>query len=234
MLRRVCQYCIYAFKPIGASRAILICVNKEGWEGSLCVVKPEGLCRRFKPKPVSTPQESEIPKINTGKLIPLTQGKFAIVDAEDYDWLMRYKWHVVNDRTTCYAMRSKGYTTVSMHRQIMNAPKGLIVDHIDHNGLNNRKNNLRNCTHSQNLLNRRIRPDCKSKYKGVVWDLYARKWISRICLNQKRINLGCFDNEIDAALAYDRAARKYHGEFACLNFPELATKTRRHELSVAK
>lgn len=220
MLRRICGNCCHAFKPIGASGPILICLNKEGCEGSLHLVKPEGLCRRFKPKPANIHQESEKPKINTGKLIPLTQGKFAIVDAEDYHWLSQYKWHACKSRSTFYAARRKGHTSISMHREIMCAPEGLVVDHIDHNGLNNRKSNLRLCTHSQNLLNRRIRPDCKSKYKGVVWDWRNRKWVARICINQKRIHLGRFHNERDAAIVYDRKAIELFGQFACLNFPE--------------
>ena len=184
------------------------------------VVKPEWLCRRFKPKPANIHQKSEKPEINAGKLIPLTQGKFAIVDAEDYDWLSRYKWHACKSRSTFYAARRKGHTSAAMHRQIMYPPEGLVVDHIDHNGLNNRKNNLRICTNSQNLLNRRIRPDCKSRYKGVIWNAHARKWVAKVGLGGVRHHLGCFEREIDAAKAYDKAAKKYHREFACLNFPE--------------
>jgi hypothetical protein len=110
-----------------------------------------------------------------------------------------------------------------MHREIMNPPEGLVVDHIDHNGLNNRKSNLRICTRSQNQCNQ-YRFDGKSKYKGVAWFKRTRKWTAAVCLRGKRYRLGYFEREIDAAMAYDKAAKKYHREFACLNFPEVAQK----------
>ncbi len=102
-------------------------------------------------------------------LIPLTQGKFAIVDAEDYDWLIRYKWHACKCKNTYYASRVRGGKTIKMHREIMRAPKGLVCDHINHNGLDNRKRNLRLCTNAQNCYNQRASATGTSKYKGVSW-----------------------------------------------------------------
>lgn len=155
------------------------------------------------------------------RVIPLTQGKFAIVDAEDYEWLNQYKWYAAKYGTTFYACRSKGRTTINMHRQIMCAPKGLICDHKNHNGLDNRKNNLRLCTNAQNQYNRRPRTGCSSRYKGVDWQRAFNKWRAAIRLNQTYLHLGLFHNEMEAALTYDRKAAELFGEFAWLNFPQL-------------
>ena len=106
-----------------------------------------------------------------------------------------------------------------MHRQIMIAPEGFVVDHIDGNSLNNRKTNLRICTQAQNIHNSRPRRNRSSKYKGVFWDKVNKKWSTNIRKGDKRIYLGGFDDEIEAAIAYDRKAAELFGEFAYLNFP---------------
>jgi hypothetical protein len=108
----------------------------------------------------------------------------------------------------------------------MNPPADLVIDHRNCDGLDNRRSNLRFATHAQNTLNRRKKKNAVSQFRGV-W-FYKGKWGSQISSQGKRMFLGRFDNEIDAAKAYDEAARKYHGEFARLNFPELATKTPGH------
>jgi hypothetical protein len=152
--------------------------------------------------------------------IPLTQGKFAIVDPEDYELLSQHKWHAAKQGSTYYALRKHAGKHIGMHRQITNAPKGLVCDHINHNGLNNTKLNLRICTQSQNACNQRTRRNKSSKYKGTHWHKRDKKWHARIKANGRRYFLGYFNNEIDAAKAYDRAAKKHHREFACLNFPD--------------
>jgi len=101
------------------------------------------------------------------KLIPLTQGKFAIVDAEDYEWLNQYKWHTDKAQNTYYAVSQKNRKTIKMHRLITGAPKGLFVDHRDHNGFNNRRDNLRLCTNQENQQNKQPMCGKTSKYKGV-------------------------------------------------------------------
>ena len=154
------------------------------------------------------------------KLILLTQGKFAIVDAEDYDWLSQYKWCAAKDRNTFYAHRGSNGTTILMHREIMRAPKGVICDHKNHNGLYNRKSNLRLCTNAQNQYNKRPKEGCASRYKGVVWRKDRKRWRAQIGFKRKRIHLGNFDDEVKAALAYDDKAAELFGEFAYLNFPE--------------
>lgn len=156
------------------------------------------------------------------KLIPLAQGKFTIVDAEDYDWLSQHKWYAHEERGRFYARRRrKDSTIVAMHREIMHPPKGLMCDHKDHNGLHNRKSNLPLCGKAENQYNRQQRTGCSSRYKGVDWHRGTNKWRAGIRLNQKFIHLGLFDNETDAAIAYDDKAVKLFGKFACVNFPRL-------------
>jgi hypothetical protein len=106
-----------------------------------------------------------------------------------------------------------------MHREILDPPDHLYVDHINHKGFDNRKANMRTATHRQNSYNRiHFRKNPSSKYKGVSWKKRTKKWNVQISHNGQRKSVGSFNNEIDAARAYDDAARKYHKEFAVLNF----------------
>jgi hypothetical protein len=156
--------------------------------------------------------------------ITLTQGKYAIVDPDDYLRLSRYKWYAAKYEHTFYAVRnshfefSRGRIKVKMHRDIIHPPAGFIVDHINHNGLDNRKANLRPATLAQNARNSRRRRN-RSGYKGVCFYQGRNKYRAIIWHNYKRIHLGYFDSKIAAARAYDTAAKKYHKEFAHLNFP---------------
>jgi len=158
--------------------------------------------------------------------IPLTQGKYAIVDPEDYERLAKYKWFAIRYERGYYAVRaardSKGrQRNVRMHREIMGEPKGKIIDHINHNGLDNRKANLRFVTRQQNSWNKRKqRGGCSSKYKGVTWSKRSGKWQTRITYNGKSILIGYFDDEQAAAEAYDGKAAELYGEYAVLNFPK--------------
>lgn len=153
-------------------------------------------------------------------LIPLTQGKFAKVDAEDYRQLSQYKWCACKAKKIFYACRTEKRHTVFMHRMIMHAPKHLYCDHKDHNGLNNRKNNLRLCTPAQNVYSKRPQKDASSKYKGVSWHKQSNKWKVSIRFQGKLHHLGAFDNQIKAAMAYDDKAAELFREFAWLKFPE--------------
>jgi hypothetical protein len=111
--------------------------------------------------------------------------------------------------------------TMYLHREIMQAPKGLLVDHKNNDGLDNRRANLRLATHSQNGCNRPRKKNGSSRFKGVIFLKDRKRWSARLKKNGKHIFLGNFKNEIDAARVYDEAAKQYHGEFACLNFPKL-------------
>lgn len=159
------------------------------------------------------------------KQIPLTQGKVALVDDADYDELSKYKWHAQKEYRsgTFYAARyirlSAGkYTQISMHRQILGLEykDGLQIDHINRNPLDNRRRFLRVCTQSKNMMNRRGKQG-SSQYKGVYFDKYHKKWRAEIRLAGVGSFLGYFDFEEDAAEAYNIAAIRYFGEFACLN-----------------
>lgn len=149
------------------------------------------------------------------KKIPLTKGKFAIVDDEDYEWLSERKWHIGGSG---YAVRFSKRKCCLMHREIMKTPRGMDVDHINGNTLDNRKENLRNCTRSQNNMNRNAYRKTLSGFKGVYWDKEKHLWYSRITYSGTDFRLGYFRDPVDAALAYDDAARKHYGEFAHTNF----------------
>lgn len=155
------------------------------------------------------------------KQIPLTQGKFALVDDEDFEWLNQWKWHydVKGYAARHLSRKTSNHELVYMHRQIMNFPKNKMVDHKDRNGLNNRRENLRSCTKSQNAMNSKKEINNRSGYRGVVVDSY-NTIRAFIMVNKRHIPLGKFSSLIDAARARDIAAKKYHGEFASLNFPD--------------
>jgi len=152
------------------------------------------------------------------KYILLKQGSYVIVDATDYEELMKHNWTA--RISPAYAVRIEKGKNIYMHREIMQPEAGLIVDHKDRNGLNNSRANLRVGTMSQNSCNRKKKQGCSSKYRGVSFFKREGKWGAAITFEGKHIFLGSFDNEIDAAKAYDAVARKYHGEFALLNFPD--------------
>ena len=139
------------------------------------------------------------------RLIVLSQGKRALVDAEDYQWLGQYKWSAWHNGGTWYALMGIGSKSnnqpLLMHRLIMQTPITLDVDHINHNGLDNRRVNLRNCTRSQNNMNQRIRSVGTSKFKGVSWDKERNLWRAQLVCNGKRILYARFSNEKKASLA---------------------------------
>jgi hypothetical protein len=164
------------------------------------------------------------------RTIPLTRGKAAIVDAADYDRLACRKWHARKVGESFYAVRVEGRRSVYMHREIMNAPAGLLCDHKNHLTLDDRRCNLRPCTWAENARNRRPDRNGTSQYKGVCRLSAAGKWRAAICYEGRSIYIGCYEYEQDAAIAYDDMAIELFGEFAFLNFhyrPEIKDWLRR-------
>lgn len=162
------------------------------------------------------------------KEIKLTQGLTTQVDDDDFDYLNQWNWYAHKDSNTFYVDRvvwtNKSCKTIKMHRIIMNTTDGVQVDHRDHNGLNNQKSNLRNCTISEN--NRNSCAFGRSKYRGVSYTSCIKNGkryeyiTASIKVNKKHIGLGVFKTEEAAARAYDEKAKELHGEFANLNFKE--------------
>lgn len=155
------------------------------------------------------------------KEIPLTQGKVALVDDEDYGWLNQWKWCAYKGGNSSYAVRGikkNGKRTLSkMHREILGTPKGMLTDHRNSNGLDNRRDNLRICNKFQNGMNRGKNDNNKSGYKGVCWHKASKKWRASIHINGKQIHLGLFNANKEAAIIYNEAAIKHFGEFGRLN-----------------
>ncbi len=159
------------------------------------------------------------------KKIPLTQGKYALVDNEDYEWLNQWKWLARKDKKIYYAQRSYKNTIILMHREIINVKFDNIVDHINHNGLDNRKENLRECNYQQNRHNSTGNKNVTSVFKGVYWSKRCNKWACKIRKGEKNTHLGYYFNDVNAAKMYDYMADKLFGDFAYLNFPnELLTE----------
>lgn len=149
--------------------------------------------------------------------VPLTKGYEAIIDAADAPLVEGYAWKAFVDTRRVYATTEiggrKNKTAIRMHRLIMDAPDGLDVDHIDHNGINNRRHNMRLCTRSENLQNQRRRLDNTSGFKGVNFYKRTGRWRAYIMRDGKERHLGYFDTPEDAYAAYCSASKVLHGEY---------------------
>jgi hypothetical protein len=167
------------------------------------------------------------------KMIQLTMGRSVAVDDDDYEALSKFRWQAKNPRKdTYYAARSIRLSngrqkTVGMHRIITNCPDGYDVDHIDGDGLNNCKNNLRVVTRRQNLQNRHSKTT--SNYVGVSFDKNERKWVAYIRIENKMVKLGRFTDEANAANAYLRKVRELGetplSDITLSNAPKSAQRT---------
>ena len=229
-----CQLCAYATRPSKARRdldklagypPLLVCTNHPDSPGRLREVLGTETCRNFKAKlwlrprskkfvPHSVMPESE----DEIRRIPLGHNLFAMVDPADYEELNQHKWCASHKSGRIYALRrTKGGRMVYMHRQIMRASKGTVVDHIDHNTLNNRRCNLRLVTPEQNYANVGPRGS-SSGYVGV--HRCCNKWEAGITCRGIYHYMGRFDDPVEAARARDRKAYELHGPHAYLNFPE--------------
>jgi hypothetical protein len=153
------------------------------------------------------------------KSITLTQGRIALVDDSDFEYINQWKWYAALSTHTSYAMRrDKNGKTVYMHRVITNAPQGMDVDHLNRDGLDNRRSNLRVCTTAENTRRSYKKSTNKTGYKGVSWDKVNKKFVSQIMLNGKGIKIGRFNTAEEAARAYDKKAVEIYGDSAFLNF----------------
>ncbi|MFH1369888.1 MAG: HNH endonuclease [Planctomycetota bacterium] len=165
------------------------------------------------------------------RIIPLTKGLVAIVSPEDYERVAAFKWYADKHDNSWYANRwtrskanPKKQYRIRMHREILCPPDCLFVDHRNHNGLDNRRSNLRIATLAQNGCNKRkTASSCTSRFKGVCWWKKGSKWRAQGRLSGKQKIIGYFDNELDAAKAYDAWAKQAFGQFAALNFPQPKT-----------
>ncbi|MHC4521068.1 MAG: HNH endonuclease [Planctomycetota bacterium] len=196
-----------------------MCANHSDAPGRWRQIPVGRPCRNFRPKPGSGRVEPPQPPDDKIRYIPLTRGLHAIVDAKNYEWLSRHKWsvHDTGPGKAQYAVRGCRGRKIFMHREIMKTPPGMVVDHINRNGLDNREDNLRNCTRLQNLQNRYWNAG-QSQYRGV--SPQGDKWMAAIGYNGATIYVGLFDDEVEAARARDRKAYELASDFAYLNFPD--------------
>jgi len=153
--------------------------------------------------------------------VPLTKGRVALVDDEDYERVAALKWYVAGSRRRIwYARRDFSGSSITMHRFILNCQPGQEVDHVNHDGLDNRRCNLRLCSHSENMANGRKRKGASSPYKGVCWHVRRKRWQAQVTYHGRQHHLGRFDSEEEAACAYNAKALELFGEFAYLNIIE--------------
>jgi len=154
------------------------------------------------------------------KRIALTQGKVALVDDGDFPKLNKFKWWIIKAPNTYYACCNENNKKRYMHRMILGVTTVQQVDHINHNGLNNQRDNIRLCSRAQNQMNQQRQKNTSSQFKGVSWNKQKKKWEAYIMYRKQRIALGSFKKEEAAARAYDGKAREIFGEFANPNIRE--------------
>ncbi len=230
-----CQMCAYACEPSPGRQSMdkhlmlprfLLCANHPDSPGQLRDVLPTEMCRNFarrlilpprSKKAKSKPDRMTYPSDSRVRWIPLGDGRFALVDAADYERIGKHKWCVSNKQGVGYVMRrTKAGRTAYMHREVVGAPKGKVVDHVNHNTMNNRRCNVRTCTDRQNQANKGPLGGA-SGYVGV----YRRdgRYEAGITWRGHHYYLGRFDDPVEAAKVRDRKARELLGPYAYLNFP---------------
>lgn len=226
--KRSCYDCVYVWfdperwlRDLFMGRTLVpMCANHPYWPGELREV-PGVPCCHFRPKHVEP--EGDV------KRIPMGDGRYALVDAADYEWLNQYQWHLCGGG---YAARCEKGKRILMHREIMKPPKGMVVDHIDANRANNCRRNLRVCTPGENQRNQRKQRGSASPYKGVGYIRGCKRCHAKLVFEGETVWLGFFDREPEAARAYDRKAVALFGEFSRLNFPEEWPEERRERVYV--
>ena len=216
MTKPSCHNCLYAYWDPGLWLSTLwsgfptrpACANHPDSLGRMAPVPAGGVCRNYRPRP---PEPDK-----AAKRIPLSDGFYTYVDAADYESLSKHSWYLANG----YAARREKRRTILMHNEIMKPPKGKIVDHANHNKLDNTRLNLRNCTRQQNMQNTRKHVDSSSQFKGVGYSKQHGRWYARIFFEGRQVWLGLFDEEVEAARAYDYRAVQCFGPYANPNFPD--------------
>jgi hypothetical protein len=216
---------------MGRFPGLRVCFNHPETPGQMREVRVDALCENYRKRHWPKGKRARPPKPPNDEIryIPLTHGLYAIVDAQDYEKLSQHKWYARFHESgkTVYAARTTSYRDQSgrlrsrmilMHREIMNPPDGMVVDHINGNGINNRRCNMRNCTQFQNTHNARPRTDGKSRFIGV--DRHRDKWRARVSYKGRKHHVGLFDDQVEAAKARDRKAIELFGQYARLNFPQ--------------
>lgn len=181
----------------------------------------------------SIPDQFETDESTGAVKIPISgkkhAGLFALVDPDDVDAVSGYRWYAVDTdpkktgRYKRYVMTIRDRKTYYMHRLVAGVSdqgREVEVDHMNHDSLDNRRSNLRVVNRSENQRNRRKTKELTSRFKGVCWHIRGRKWMARITFEKDSKHLGMFDDEVEAARAYDAAARELFGEHACLNLPD--------------
>jgi hypothetical protein len=198
------------------------CANHPDSLGRMRPTPRGGVCRNFRPK-AATPK-GEV------RQVPLGEGFYTYVDAADYEWLGRWTWH----QRGGYACRYEKAKLIFMHRQIMQPPQGMVVDHKNQNKLDNTRANLWVCTPGDNVRNRRKRIGTSSRFRGVSFGRACGKWIVAIGFEGRLIHAGHFTDELEAARAYDRKAVELLGEDARLNFPDEWPARRKRRIRVKR
>ncbi len=230
MVKPSCHTCVFAFWDRGLWLRGLglgmpgrpACANHPDTPGLMRELPPGGVCRNYRVRPPA-------PDLKNGTIrqIPLTGGLYAYVDAADYEWLSQYRWRL---SSSGYVVRREKRKLIFMHRQIMQPPKRVPVDHRDGSRLNNCRSNLRVCTLQENAQNRVKRLGCASRFKGVHRAPDRPKWTAGHQFKGDRIWLGYFDEEIEAARAYDYRAVECCGELAWVNLPDEWPPERRRKV----
>jgi len=153
------------------------------------------------------------------KQIPLTQGKFAIVDDEDYEYLSQWLWYAIRHKGYFYASRANSIKAngvkknILMHRVILNAQEDMLVDHENGNTLDNRKSNLRQASHCENMRNRKIQSNNTSGFRGVSFHKLSKKWHAKISVNGYPKSLGYYETPKEASMVYEKEAERIYGKY---------------------
>lgn len=153
------------------------------------------------------------------KCIPLTRGLSALIDDVDFELVSKHRWHARAVKNRSYASSKINGKNVSLHAYLLTPPQNSDIDHIDGNGLNNQRFNLRICSHMENMANQKQHRDSKSPYKGIWRAQHCDRWAVQLVYRGRKLYLGLFKDPIEAAKAYDLKAKELHGSFARLNFP---------------